>query len=210
LADDFGSQRNIVRLYLAGPATRPKIAEMVMSPPIDPAAYATVLALLAAIGIVTVAVGETQGSVAERVLDAGRRECAALRERGTPSADIDLALRSFGFVIDLPVQQTPQMPAEGGGAVALARPQILELCLGAMANETALLISDGVVRDPALVDLLLVEGHGFPRHEGGVAFWARHQARSELDAVMQRLAESGGERFRAGQIERLLAEVTPV
>lgn len=210
LANDFGDQRNIVRLYLVGPAKPPKIAELVMSPPIDPADHATVLALLAAIGIVTVAVGETQGSVAERVLDACRRECAALRERGTPSADIDLALKSFGLVTDLPGQQAPQIIAGGGRAAALARRQILELCLAAMANEAALLVSDGVVRDPALIDLLLVEGHAFPRHEGGVTFWARHQARPELDAVMQRLAETGGERFRLGPVERLLAEATPV
>ena len=75
---------------------------------------------------------------------------------------------------------------------ALPPAEIQRRALLAMVNEAALLVAEGVAARASDVDVVLVQGYGFPRWEGGPVFWARQQDRAELDSDLQRLAEAAG------------------
>lgn len=75
----------------------------------------------------------------------------------------------------------------------------------AMANEAALLLEEGVASRPADVDVVLVQGYGFPRWEGGPVFWARRQDREQLAADLQQMARDAGQGFVLGNLDALNA-----
>lgn len=83
--------------------------------------------------------------------------------------------------------------------------EIVARALAAMASEAAFVIAEGVANTPSDIDLVLTNGYGFPRHEGGPVFWARQQPRAELEAAFLRLMKTGGPRFSVGPIDALLA-----
>lgn len=84
-----------------------------------------------------------------------------------------------------------------------AEAEIVERALAAMASEAALLIAEGVANAPSDVDLVLTNGYGFPRYEGGPLFWAQHQPKADLEAAFARLQAKGGSAFRLGPITAL-------
>lgn len=53
--------------------------------------------------------------------------------------------------------------------------QIQRRALAAMINEAALVLSDGIARQPGDIDVVMVNGYGFPRWKGGPIHWARQQ-----------------------------------
>ena len=83
--------------------------------------------------------------------------------------------------------------------------QIRRQALLAMVNEAALLLAEGVAARASDIDVVLVQGYGFPRWEGGPVFWARQQERAALERDLQALAQSVGFGFRLGQLDPLLA-----
>lgn len=196
----------VVALHLVATGQRLAMAEMAMPPQSDRVALVTVAALLKALKIVTIAVGETEVPVGKRLLDACQRACARLIEFTIPASEIKEALRSFGFAVDVPAAHGFQFGDNSQDERALSRPKIIEFCLVAMTAEAALLVADGTVSDPTHIDLILAEGYGFPRHEGGVVFWARQQPRSELDEAMRCLHDMSGENFRIGPLDSLWAK----
>lgn len=137
--------------------------------------------------------------IADRLCEAGRlgRKTGAgyyrYPEGGRPevhpevTALIEAASREAGLV------RRPFAPAE-----------ILRRTLAAIESEAALVIAEGVAARPADVDLVLTNGYGYPRHEGGPVFRARHQPRAELEAAFAELVATGGPGFRTGPIEALL------
>lgn len=91
----------------------------------------------------------------------------------------------------------------------LAPDEIVRRALMAMVNEAALLLAEGVAQRATDIDVVLVQGYGFPRWQGGPVFWARQQARASLDADLQRLGEAVGFGFVAGDLSRLLEAPAP-
>jgi 3-hydroxyacyl-CoA dehydrogenase len=87
----------------------------------------------------------------------------------------------------------------------LSAEQICHRALLAMVNEAALLFTEGVAARASDIDVVLVQGYGFPRWEGGPVFWARQQDRATLARELQTLARDAGFGFRLGDIDRLLA-----
>jgi len=79
--------------------------------------------------------------------------------------------------------------------------------LAAMVNEASLLLEEGIAERPSDVDLVLVNGYGFPKHEGGPLFWASRQPAGWLEAELDKLAAATGFGFRRGPVERFLAAV---
>ena len=65
----------------------------------------------------------------------------------------------------------------------------------AMMNEAALLLAEGVAARPGDVDLVLTNGYGFPRWEGGPVFLARERGRAALERDLDWLAGLGGPGF---------------
>ena len=101
-------------------------------------------------------------------------------------------------------QLIEQASAQAGRERRHIEPQeIVERALAAMASEAALLIAEGVAANPADLDLVLTHGYGFPRHEGGIVFWAQNQLKADLEKAFRRLSASGGPCFETGSIAAL-------
>lgn len=73
-----------------------------------------------------------------------------------------------------------------------------------MANEAALLLAEGVASRPADVDVVLVQGYGFPRWEGGPVFWVRQQDPQVLQSDLRNLARGAGYGFVQADLGPLL------
>ena len=84
--------------------------------------------------------------------------------------------------------------------------EIVERVLVTMTNEIATLVEDGIAMRASDADLVLVNGYGFPRHEGGPVFWASRQPRARLAAQRATLREVTGHGFREGNVEALLEQ----
>ena len=113
---------------------------------------------------------------------------------GKPSKRTDEAVRS---VI---VQASA---ARGIERRTLAPEEIQRRALLAMVNEALLLLAEGVASRASDVDVVLVQGYGFPRWEGGPIFWARQQDRAQLVAGLEQLARDTGHGFVAGDLALL-------
>ena len=72
-----------------------------------------------------------------------------------------------------------------------------------MVNEAALLLAEGVAQRASDIDVVLVQGYGFPRWAGGPVFWARQQDRACLEQDLQQLAASSGFGFRVADLDPL-------
>jgi 3-hydroxyacyl-CoA dehydrogenase len=75
---------------------------------------------------------------------------------------------------------------------SLTADEIVRRALLAMVNEAALLLAEGVAQRAGNIDVVLVQGYGFPRWQGGPVFWARQQDRQSLQAELRRLGEAVG------------------
>ncbi len=86
----------------------------------------------------------------------------------------------------------------------LSASEIQRRALLAMVNEAALLLAEGVASRASDIDVVLVQGYGFPRWEGGPVFWARQQERATLDQDLQNLARETGHGFVLADLTVLL------
>jgi 3-hydroxyacyl-CoA dehydrogenase len=84
--------------------------------------------------------------------------------------------------------------------------EIIARAIGAMVNEAALLLDEGIAQRASDIDIVMVYGYGFPRHRGGPLFWASRQPRAEMVAALDMLQKATGFGFRRGAVERVLDE----
>ena len=87
----------------------------------------------------------------------------------------------------------------------LAVADVQRRALLAMVNEAAQLVAEGIAARPTDVDVVLVQGYGFPRWEGGPVFWARQQDRKQLEAELKQLGAEVGHGFVLADLGPLLA-----
>jgi 3-hydroxyacyl-CoA dehydrogenase len=94
--------------------------------------------------------------------------------------------------------------AQGVAPRELGDDEIVRRALLAIVNEAALLLAEGVAERATDVDVVLVNGYGFPRWEGGPVFWARERGAAALQEDMAWLAAQSGPGFVAGDLHHLL------
>ncbi len=82
--------------------------------------------------------------------------------------------------------------------------EIMRRALLAIVNEAAQLLAEGVAERATDVDVVMVNGYGFPRWEGGPVFWARERGAAALQEDMHWLAGLSGPGFVAGDMHHLL------
>lgn len=87
---------------------------------------------------------------------------------------------------------------------SLSATEIQRRALMAMVNEAALLLAEGVASRASDIDVVLVQGYGFPRWEGGPVFWARQQARKAIEQDLQTMARETGHGFVLANLSTLL------
>ncbi|MEO8751315.1 MAG: 3-hydroxyacyl-CoA dehydrogenase NAD-binding domain-containing protein [Casimicrobiaceae bacterium] len=83
--------------------------------------------------------------------------------------------------------------------------EIERRALLAMVNAAALLLGEGVAEHTTDVDVVLVNGYGFPRWEGGAVFWARQRGQAPLAQDLDWLAQVSGPGFVRGDLRPLFA-----
>lgn len=74
----------------------------------------------------------------------------------------------------------------------------------AMVNEAALLLAEGVASRASDIDVVMAQGYGFPRWEGGPVFWARQQNRAALEQDLHTMAAQSGHGFKVADLSVLL------
>ncbi|OAL84043.1 3-hydroxyacyl-CoA dehydrogenase NAD-binding domain-containing protein [Acinetobacter terrae] len=78
--------------------------------------------------------------------------------------------------------------------------QIIERVLLTMANEAALLLAEGVTLRMNDIDLVMINGFGFPKWEGGPAYWGAKQETLALQQKLHELAKVTGVGFNQGDL----------
>jgi 3-hydroxyacyl-CoA dehydrogenase len=87
--------------------------------------------------------------------------------------------------------------------------QIQARVLGAIVNEAALVLEDGIAERAGDIDLVLVNGYGFPADRGGPLFWASRRPRAELDRMIDDVGSDIGFGFRRADLDHALAGLSP-
>jgi 3-hydroxyacyl-CoA dehydrogenase len=135
----------------------------------------------------------------------------ALCEQGRLGRKADAGYYSYtegkiAKTTDAVVRQIIEAASAGRGITrrTLGAEEIQRRALLAMVNEAALLLAEGVAARASDVDVVLVQGYGFARWQGGPIFWARQQERAALHAEMQELARQSGWGFTLADLEPLL------
>ena len=113
---------------------------------------------------------------------------------------------SRGRQVDPAVHALIEQASADKGIVrrALSDEEIQRRALLAMVNEAARLLGEGVARSAGDVDVVLVNGFGFPRWEGGPVFWARERGPEALAHDMDWLAGLSGPGFVRGDLRHVL------
>jgi 3-hydroxyacyl-CoA dehydrogenase / enoyl-CoA hydratase / 3-hydroxybutyryl-CoA epimerase / enoyl-CoA isomerase len=93
---------------------------------------------------------------------------------------------AFGAILD---------KVRGGQKRAIGQDEITDRLLLAMLVEATLVLSEGIVRDPADIDLGLILGIGFPPWRGGILRWAESEGRDKIRERLKKY-EGLGKRFR--------------
>lgn len=84
--------------------------------------------------------------------------------------------------------------------------EILLRLLCPLVNEGARIVDEGIAIRAGDVDIVYVNGYGFPAYKGGPMFWAQQFGFDKVVATMQKLAPTHGQRWRpAALLERLAA-----
>jgi 3-hydroxyacyl-CoA dehydrogenase len=70
--------------------------------------------------------------------------------------------------------------------------EIVERCIYALINEAARIIEDGIAQRSSDIDIVYLNGYGFPAWRGGPMFYADQVGLSEVARVLRRIADSRG------------------
>ncbi len=87
-------------------------------------------------------------------------------------------------------------PLLGWRATPIADPEIVERCWLQMLNETARCMEEGIITNPADVDIGVIFGFGFPPFRGGLLREADRRGLAWVVETLDRYADRHGERLR--------------
>ncbi len=138
--------------------------------------------------------------IPDRLCEAGRlgRKTGAgyyRYEEGTRGRSVDAAVHALIDAARSDKGITPR---------SIDEDEIRRRALLSMVNEAALLLAERVAQRPGDVDLVLTNGYGFPRWEGGPVFWARTRGVAALEQDLAWLDGLSGPGFVRGDVRYLL------
>ena len=94
--------------------------------------------------------------------------------------------------------------ARGIAPRAFAQQDIQDRLLGAILNESALVLSEGIAARPGDIDVTLVHGYGFPRWRGGPLWWASGETPEWIDTITDAVTRAAGAGYRTGNVNDML------
>jgi 3-hydroxyacyl-CoA dehydrogenase len=81
------------------------------------------------------------------------------------------------------------------GRVAISDDEIVERCIYATVNEAAAVMQDGIAQRASDIDVVFLNGYGFPDQRGGPLFYADHIGLDRVVRAMRRFAADDGGGF---------------
>ena len=86
--------------------------------------------------------------------------------------------------------------------------EVLKRCLYPLINEGARILEDGIAIRPCDIDIVYINGYGFPEVTGGPMFWADQIGLDNILTDIKKFeAEYGGDIWKpAPLLEKLVAE----
>ena len=100
-----------------------------------------------------------------------------------------------------------EVAAESGiNRRAIGADEIVQRCLYHLVNEGARVLDDGIALRASDIDIVWINGYGFPRWRGGVMHWADHVGLDAIHAAIERFGESQDYWEPAPLLSRLAAE----
>ncbi len=86
--------------------------------------------------------------------------------------------------------------------------EILERCMYPMINEGALILEEGIAARPLDIDIIWINGYGFPAYKGGPMFWADQIGLKNIYDAYKKYALQFGEHYwqPAPLLEKLVKE----
>jgi len=90
----------------------------------------------------------------------------------------------------------------------IADEEVLKRCLYPLINEGARILEDGIAIRPCDIDIVYINGYGFPEVTGGPMFWADQQGLDNILADIKKFQEEyGGDIWKpAPLLEKLVSE----
>jgi 3-hydroxyacyl-CoA dehydrogenase len=70
--------------------------------------------------------------------------------------------------------------------------EIVERCIYALVNEGARILEDGIAQRASDIDLVYLNGYGFPAYRGGPMFFADQTGLNEIARALKRIAAEPG------------------
>ena len=84
--------------------------------------------------------------------------------------------------------------------------EILDRLVHPLVNEGAKIVDEGIALRASDIDVVYVNGYGFPAYKGGPMYWAEQIGLGKVVETMQRLAPSHGARWRPAPLLERLAQ----
>ena len=69
--------------------------------------------------------------------------------------------------------------------------EIIEQCIFPMVNEALLILEEGMAQRPSDIDVVWLNGYGFPRDKGGLLFWANKIGSAQILEGLKKMEDSG-------------------
>jgi 3-hydroxyacyl-CoA dehydrogenase len=85
--------------------------------------------------------------------------------------------------------------------------EIVERCIYALVNEGARILEDGIAQRSSDIDLVYLNGYGFPPYRGGPMFYADQTGLHEIARTLKSLAATPGSDSEAWTPAPLLARL---
>ena len=111
-----------------------------------------------------------------------------------PSAEVEKVILDFAA-------------ARGVARRAISDREILERCLYPMVNEGAAILEEGKAQRASDIDIVWINGYGWPVYRGGPMFWGESVGLAKIVEALRGYQATHGEAFRpSALLERLAAE----
>jgi 3-hydroxyacyl-CoA dehydrogenase len=89
----------------------------------------------------------------------------------------------------------------GRASQAPTQEAIQQRSLAAIVNEGLLILEDGIAARASDIDLVMINGYGFPKHLGGPLHWAARLDRAEIGWMLDAIVVSGARRGDLGRLD---------
>ncbi|MFL2800967.1 MAG: 3-hydroxyacyl-CoA dehydrogenase family protein, partial [Paracoccaceae bacterium] len=84
--------------------------------------------------------------------------------------------------------------------------EIVEQCIFPMVNEALLILEEGMAQRPSDIDVVWLNGYGFPKDKGGLLFWANKVGGSKILEGLKKMEDSDLEIKISGMLEDIVAK----